>query len=126
MVKAPEIPAYERDTHGFSSLGGYTQDGFELCSTADGTSLPGTTHSECSLDYLFQQLFRGRIQSMPVICLYPNRMSRFCLVATAFLLIGVTVETWAVASPPDRSGESRRPKPRLNCHNARIVGDTSL
>ena len=46
---------------------------------------------------------------MPVICLYPNRMSRFCLVAAAFLLIGVTVETGAVASPPDQPQRIRRP-----------------
>ena len=46
---------------------------------------------------------------MPVMRLYPNRMSRFCLVAAAFLLIGVTAETGAVASPPDRPQGMRRP-----------------
>jgi predicted permease len=30
LVTGPEIPAYERDTRAFSSLGGYTQSGFEL------------------------------------------------------------------------------------------------
>ncbi len=46
---------------------------------------------------------------MPVICFNPIRMSRFCVVAAAFLLIGATVETGAVASPPDQPQGIRRP-----------------
>ena len=45
---------------------------------------------------------------MPVICVYPNRMSRFCLVATAFLLIGMT-EARALAGPRDQPQGMRRP-----------------
>jgi len=57
----------------------------------------------------FRNSFEARIQSMTVICLYPNPISRFCLVAAAFVLLGVTVETGAVASPPDQPQGMRRP-----------------
>jgi hypothetical protein len=35
LVSGPEIPAYERDTHGFSSVGAYQQTRFELSGTGD-------------------------------------------------------------------------------------------
>jgi hypothetical protein len=46
---------------------------------------------------------------MPVIPLFPNWMSRFCLVAAAFLSIDVTRDARAVASPPDQPQGTRRP-----------------
>ncbi len=56
----------------------------------------------------FGNSFEAQIQSMPVICLYPNRMSRLCLVAAAFLLIGMT-EARALAGPEDQPRGMRRP-----------------
>jgi predicted permease len=42
LVTGPEIPAYERSTHGFSSLGGYTQDGYELSGVGDPAQINGS------------------------------------------------------------------------------------
>ena len=42
LVTGPEIPAYERGTHGFSSLGGYTQDGYELSGVGDPAQINGS------------------------------------------------------------------------------------
>jgi putative ABC transport system permease protein len=41
LVTGPEIPAYERGAHGFSSLGGYTQDGFELSGVGEPAQISG-------------------------------------------------------------------------------------
>ncbi len=41
LVTAPEISAYERGTQGFSSLGGYTQSGFELSGGGDSAQISG-------------------------------------------------------------------------------------
>ena len=42
LVSAPEIPAYEHDTHGFSSLGGYQQNGFELSGVGEPAEINGS------------------------------------------------------------------------------------
>lgn len=42
LVTGPEIPAYERGTHGFSSLGGYMQDGYELSGVGDPAQINGS------------------------------------------------------------------------------------
>jgi predicted permease len=42
LVTGPEIPAYERDTHGFSSLGGYTQNGYELSGAGEPAQINGS------------------------------------------------------------------------------------
>ena len=42
LVTGPEIPAYEHDTHRFSSLGGYTQNGYELSGVGDPAQINGS------------------------------------------------------------------------------------
>ncbi len=60
LVTAPEIPAYERDTHGFSSLGGYTQDGFELSGMGDPAQINGSRLSASVFPTLGVQPLMGR------------------------------------------------------------------
>ena len=42
LVSGAEIPAYERDTHGFSSLGGYQENGFELSGVGEPAQINGS------------------------------------------------------------------------------------
>ena len=60
LVSAPEIPAYERDTHVFSSLGGYTQDGFELSGAGEPTQINGSRLTASVFPALGVQPLMGR------------------------------------------------------------------
>src|SRR6204780_5108755 len=42
LVTGPEIPAYERGTHEFASLGGYTQNWYELSDVGDPAQINGS------------------------------------------------------------------------------------
>jgi putative ABC transport system permease protein len=42
LVTGPEISAYERDTHGFSSLGGYQQNSYELSGVGEPAAINAT------------------------------------------------------------------------------------
>lgn len=60
LVTGPEIPAYERDAHGFSSLGAYWQDGFELSGAGDPAKISGTHLTASVFPTLGVQPLMGR------------------------------------------------------------------
>jgi hypothetical protein len=60
LVTGPEIPAYERSTHGFSSLGGYTQDGYELSGVGDPAQINGSQLTASVFPTLGVQPLLGR------------------------------------------------------------------
>ncbi|MFZ1157607.1 MAG: ABC transporter permease [Candidatus Sulfotelmatobacter sp.] len=60
-VTAPDIRAYTRDTHSFESLGGYTQNGYELSGIGDPAQVNGTRLSGGVLPALGVEPVMGRI-----------------------------------------------------------------
>ncbi len=60
LVSGPEIPAYERDTHGFSSLGGYQQRGYELSGVGDPEEINGSRLTASVFPTLGVQPLMGR------------------------------------------------------------------
>ena len=60
LVTGPEIPAYERDTHGFSSLGGYQEDGFELSGVGEPAQINGSRLTASAFPTLGVQPLMGR------------------------------------------------------------------
>src|SRR3984885_8279880 len=60
LVTGPEIPAYERGTHGFSSLGGYTQEGYELSGVGDPAQINGSQLTASVFPTLGVQPLLGR------------------------------------------------------------------
>jgi len=60
LVTGPEIPAYARDAHGFSSVGGYTQDGFELSGAGEPAKLSGARLTASVFPTLGVQPLMGR------------------------------------------------------------------
>ncbi len=60
LVSGPEIPAYERDTHGFSSLGGYQQSGYELSGVAEPEQINGSRLTAALFPTLGVQPLMGR------------------------------------------------------------------
>ncbi len=60
LVSVPEIPAYERGTHAFSSLGGYRQDSFELSGATEPAKLNGARLTASVFPTLGVQPLMGR------------------------------------------------------------------
>ena len=60
-VTAPDIQAYTRDTHSFESLGGYTQNGYELSGIGDPAQVNGGRLSGGVLPALGVEPLMGRI-----------------------------------------------------------------
>ena len=60
LVTGPEIPAYERGTHGFSDLGAYWQDGFELSGAGDPAKISGSRLTASVFPTLGVQPLMGR------------------------------------------------------------------
>ncbi len=60
-VTAPDIQAYTRDTHSFESLGGYTQNGYELSGIGDPAQVNGARLSGGVLPALRVEPLMGRI-----------------------------------------------------------------
>ena len=60
LVTGPEISAYERDTHGFSSLGGYQQNGYELSGVGEAATINGTRLTGSVFPTLGVQPLMGR------------------------------------------------------------------
>jgi putative ABC transport system permease protein len=60
LVTGPEIPAYERGTHGFLSLGGYTQGGYELSGVGDPAQINGSQLTASVFPTLGVQPLLGR------------------------------------------------------------------
>jgi putative ABC transport system permease protein len=60
-VTAPDIQAYTRDTHSFESLGGYTQNGYELSGIGDPAQVNGARVSGGVLPALGVEPLMGRI-----------------------------------------------------------------
>src|ERR1700677_3818183 len=60
-VTAPDIQAYTRDTHSFESLGGYTQNGYELSGIGDPAQINGARLSGGLLPALGVEPLMGRI-----------------------------------------------------------------
>lgn len=60
FVSPPEVGAYERDAHGFSSLGGYMQDGFELSGVGEPAKLNGARMTASVFPTLGVQPLMGR------------------------------------------------------------------
>jgi predicted permease len=59
-VTAPDIQAYTRDTHGFESLGGYTQNGYELSGVGEPAQVNGARLSGGVLPALGVEPLMGR------------------------------------------------------------------
>jgi predicted permease len=60
LVTGAEIPAYERDAHGFSSLGGYTQSSFEMSGVGDPAQINGSKLTASVFPTLGVQPLLGR------------------------------------------------------------------
>ncbi len=60
-VTAPDIQAYTRDTHSFESLGGYTQNGYELSGIGDPAQVTGARLSGGVFPALKVEPLLGRI-----------------------------------------------------------------
>jgi len=60
-VTAPDIQAYTRDTHTFESVGGYTQNGYELSGIGDPAQVNGARLSGGVLPALGVEPLMGRI-----------------------------------------------------------------
>ena len=60
LVTGPEIPAYERGTHEFSSLGGYTQHWYELSGVGDPAQINGSQLTASVFPTLAVQPLLGR------------------------------------------------------------------
>jgi hypothetical protein len=60
LVTGPEIPAYERDTHGFLNLGGYQEDGFELSGLGEPAQINGSRLTASVFPTLGVQPLMGR------------------------------------------------------------------
>jgi putative ABC transport system permease protein len=60
-VTAPDIQAYSRDTRSFESLGGYTQNGYELSGVGDAAQVNGARLSGAVFPALGVEPLMGRI-----------------------------------------------------------------